>query len=158
MVFYEIIQLISHRIDLGKIKGPLADFLNNNEKFWILDNKQSGHNNDSLSRTFLDKLNPNSDIEYESSFNNTKEESEISEIKQTEKQCCCNNNSSNFNNNRLTIKQFVQKYTDFFKFKFDAQQSLIWPSIAKISENPSERDNFDVSTQLLQVQIIIPVH
>ena len=40
-LFYETMQLISHRIDIGKIKGPLADYLNNNEKFWILDNKKS---------------------------------------------------------------------------------------------------------------------
>ena len=33
--------IISHRIDFGKIQGPLADFLNNNEKFQILDNKKA---------------------------------------------------------------------------------------------------------------------
>ncbi len=38
-LFYKFMQLISHRIDFEKIKGPLADYLNNNEKFWIRDNK-----------------------------------------------------------------------------------------------------------------------
>jgi hypothetical protein len=146
-LFYEIMQLISHRINLGKIKGPLADFLNNNDRFWIMDNKKSGDNNYSQSGSYLDnKLSPNFDIEDESSISNIKGESNISKTQRTEKQCCCSNNnkSNDSSNKRLTIKQFIQRYTNFSKFEFDAHQSLKWSSFLKSSNNSSKIANFDI--------------
>ena len=35
-LFYEIMVVLSHRLDLAKIQGPLADYLNNNLEFQLL--------------------------------------------------------------------------------------------------------------------------
>lgn len=39
-IFYEFMQFLFHRIDFNKIKGPQADFLNNNKDFQILDDDE----------------------------------------------------------------------------------------------------------------------
>jgi hypothetical protein len=55
-------QLLFHRIDFNKIKGPLADFLNNNKDFQILDDEEFlTHSNDitdfySTSKNDLSKI------------------------------------------------------------------------------------------------------
>ena len=98
--------------------------------YWIIRNQLSS--NDLITKLSLNSNNSSSnteDIESESSIQNAKEET--SDISQTQAQqthpqiCCCNNNKScSIFNNKLTIKQFIQSYTDFSKFEFDAQQSL----------------------------------
>ncbi len=158
-LFYEIMQLISHRIDLGKIKGPLADFLNNNDKFWMVDNKKTDHNSNPVTKLSLDNNSYSiSHTENESSTNKTNEEGDISLPQKIQQECCCCNNidkSGNFNNNRLTIKQFVKSYTNFSKLEFDVHKSLKWASLTKISQNPSkiakfdEKDETDTNTNLM---------
>ena len=83
-----------------------------------------------------------SDIENESSILNTKQECDVSQTQDTQQQCCCNKKSSNLSN-KLTIKKFIQSYTDFSKFQFDAHQSLKWSYFTKTSQILSKVANFD---------------
>ncbi len=65
-------QLISHRIDFGKIQGPLIDYLNNNEKFQILNNKKADYSNDDkVNLSLNNKIDSKPDIENRSSTNNS---------------------------------------------------------------------------------------
>ena len=83
----------------------------------------------------------NHNIENESSIENSIYKNDM-QLTQTQK-CCCNNKFI-LPNNRLTIKQFIQSYTNFSKFEFDAHQSLKWPSFTKSRQISSKMDIFDV--------------
>jgi len=48
-----------------------------------------------------------------------------------------------FSSNKLTTNQFIQNYTNFSKFEFDAQQSIKWASFTKTSQITSKIANFD---------------
>lgn len=85
-IFYEIIRLVSYRIDLGRVRGPFADFLNNNDKFHFRDIPYSQDKEQQLSSFDNDKINS----------------------KQKEEKCICN---IDVKNGKMTIGKFIDSYT-----------------------------------------------
>ncbi len=138
-LFYESMELLSHRINFEKIRGPFADFLNNNKDFQILDNDKIEYDDNTR---FLSHGNDIPDLQLNSNNSLSKD----SDVKWNQSQQQCYNyidKKKNTSPNRLTIKQFIQSYTNFSENKFDGQQGLKWSSFSKTSQFSSNLFKFD---------------
>jgi hypothetical protein len=109
-LFYEIMQVLSHRLDLSEIKEPLADYLDNHDKFQFFDN--SGFVSNKPTNLFQ------------------------------EEGCCCNNKKNN-TDGRLTIRQFIQKYTNKSPTAIDEKRSPIMTPFGRINPFSSIQTKID---------------
>jgi hypothetical protein len=68
-------------------------------------------------------------------------------VKENQSQQLCydyiDKKKKNTSPNRLTIKQFIQSYTNFSENKFDGQQGLKWTSFSKTNQFSSKIFKFD---------------
>jgi hypothetical protein len=62
---------------------------------------------------------------------------------QSQQQCYDYIDKKNASPNRITIKQFIQSYTNFSENKFDGQQGLKWSSFSKIIQFSPNLFKFD---------------
>lgn len=121
--------MLSNRYE--SIQGPLADYVNNNNEFRILDNASN-------TNTTTNTLNS-------------------STVPQEEDRCCCydNNNSYYPNSNRLTIRQFTKYYTTVYSsHRFDNKRSPNIAHFGKISlikSNLTKFDNKDTITKNIEI-------
>jgi hypothetical protein len=127
-LFSEIMMLLTYRIEFAKVREPLADYLNNHEKFQLLNNNNNvgkeEHNQSMVSEYTLKEIS-NSE-------------------KETVPKCCCNSINNNTNGRRLSIKQFIKKYVEIPKNLFDIKEESEVTSFGKISPILSNLPQFDV--------------
>jgi hypothetical protein len=136
-LFYELMQLLSHRIDFHEIKGPFADYLNNNKDFQIIDNNKTTHEGDeSKFLAYMENKNNKKENTHNKLFNRSYDNSD-------QQYCCCNIDKDDKSSNQITIKQFTNSYTNFSENKLDGQQGLKWPSFSKSSQFSSKLFKFD---------------
>ncbi len=57
--------------------------------------------------------------------------------------CYCNIDKDDNSSNRITIRQFTNRYTNFMENEFDNKKRLIWPSFFKSSHFTSNLFKFD---------------
>ncbi len=100
-----------------KIKGPFADFLNNNKDFQIINNDKKVNNDNE------EFLSHNNDItDFNSNDNNgLSKDSDKKVEKPHQFCCCCSINKNDGSSNKITIKQFIQRYTNSSNNKFYGQ-------------------------------------
>jgi hypothetical protein len=133
-LFCEIMRLLTHRIDLSNIRGPLADYLNNHEELMLLDN--NNHCSYSLGKKDEEKQSIVSEDNMKEIISNSQ--------KEKVEECCCNNINNNTNgSSRLTVRQFTKKYTEIFSYQFDNKQSSNITPFGKISLIKSNLVKFD---------------
>jgi hypothetical protein len=128
-IFSEIIRLLRYRIDFTNIKGPLADYLNDNEEFQILNNNHCFYNGDN---------------EEEKKIILSEDMKESNTQKGMENKSCCNKINNNTNIRRVTIRQFIKRYVEIPKNQFDIQWDSRFASFGKISPIVSNLRKFDV--------------
>ena len=128
-IFSEIVRLLRYRIDFTNIKGPLADYLNNNEIFQILNNNHCFYN--------VDKEEEKKYIVLEEDMK------ESSTQKEMEDKYCCSKINNNTNIHRVTIRQFIKRYVEIPKNQFEIQWDSSFASFGKISPIISNIDKFD---------------
>ena len=116
-IFSEIMKLLRYRIDFANIRGPLADYLNNHEKFQFINNNHCFYT--------VDKEEEKQSIVSEDDMKETSLNSE----KEKEECCCCYNNT----NDRITIIQFTKKYIENPQTRFDIERSSDIALFGKIS-------------------------
>ncbi len=63
--------------------------------------------------------------------------------KAKEEECCCNNINKYTNGSKLTIRQFIKKYTDISSYRFDNKRGSNITPFGKISPIKSKLPNFD---------------
>ncbi len=130
-LFYELMQLLSHRINFDKIKGPLADYLNSNKDFQIIDNNNNNNKTGTCDidaeTKFLSYIK-NKANKKEHNYNNLSNDEHSND---NEKCCCININKDNSSSNRLTIRQFTKNYINFQENKFDGNMRSFQPSFSE---------------------------
>ena len=121
-LFSEIMGLLRYRIDTDSIQGPLADYLNNNEEFKILESTS----------------NTNTVLNYSNRVEKDEEGGEG---------CCCSNTDNNhlYNDSiRLTIKQFIKYYISSYRFDNKISPNIAhFGKISLIKSNLAKFDNKD---------------
>jgi hypothetical protein len=117
-IFSEIMKLLRYRINFANIKAPLADYLNNHEKFKFINNK----------RYFS---TPDKEVEVKQSIVSEGDRKETSLNLEKEKEdCCCYNTNTN---DRITIRQFTKKYIENPQNRFDIEMKSNNVLFGKIS-------------------------
>jgi hypothetical protein len=111
-------KLLRYRINFANIKAPLADYLNNHEKFKFINNK----------RYFS---TPDKEVEVKQSIVSEGDRKETSLNLEKEKEdCCCYNTNTN---DRITIRQFTKKYIENPQTRFDIERNSNNVLFGKIS-------------------------
>jgi hypothetical protein len=148
-LFSELMGLLQYRTVMNSIQGPLADFLNNNEEFKILDNNYqeiASSTTTTTSNTTKTILTIDDDvIKAETNENG---------------ECCwCNdlNNDKIIYNNarskRLTFRQFTKKYLAYSSYRFDNKTSPNIAHFGKISPIKSNLAKFDNNDMIISKNI-----
>ena len=122
-LYFGLLGLLSSVRNLEK--NPIElDYIFDPETFMIVDNKKSGYNNDSQSRSCNNNSNSGI-IEYLSSIENSKDKNNMLQTKH----CPCHHEPYYCNHDSLSIIQFMESYTNIPVSESDFKQIQMYQYI-----------------------------